>query len=202
MLVIGYIVASSLTRPSPPTYPVAEPEAEAVGDRLVRGRRVTLDARDPDRWVRFDFSRGAVVPNSAPSWDLAVRRFRIIVNGGPGFSGRGGAMALHGTPFDSVRHVPESGYRPTEGDPAGDPEHPVLEDWYRYDLFSHMLLTRGRPYAIRTADGRYAVIEVVSYYCPGPEPGCLTLRYHYQGDGSRRMVRRDSTTGAASRSRG
>ncbi len=42
-------------------------------------------------------------------------------------------------------------------------------------------------YAIRTADGRYAKVEIVGYYCPGAEPGCLTLRYVYQGDGSRRL---------------
>jgi hypothetical protein len=25
----------------------------------------------------------------------------------------------------------------------------------------------------------------VGYYCPGGQPGCVTFRYVYQGDGSR-----------------
>lgn len=195
VLAIAYLVASSLTRPSPPTYAVSDLEAEPVGDRLLRGRTVTLDARDPDRWVRFDLSRGTTVRGGAESWDLAARRFRIIVNGGEGFAGRAGALALSGAAFDSVRRVPEEGYVATEGGPGGDPEHPVLEEWYRYDLFSHLLLARGTPFALRTADGRYAVVDVRSYYCPGPEPGCLTIRYHYQGDGSRWMVPADRRAG-------
>lgn len=192
LLAIGYLVVSSLTRTTPPTFPVAESEPAEVESRLVRDRRVTLDARDPDRWVRFDFSRGAPVPDSAREWDLAIRRFRMIVNGGEDYPGRGGAVALEGTAFDSLQQVPAEGYRPTEGRLGGDPEHPVLEEWYRYDFSSHLLLARGTPFAVRTADGRYALVEVLSYYCPGPEPGCLTFRYHYQGDGSRWMLPRNS----------
>ena len=32
-------------------------------------------------------------------------------------------------------------------------------------------------YVIHTRDGRYVKLELLSYYCPGPEPGCLTFRY-------------------------
>jgi len=28
----------------------------------------------------------------------------------------------------------------------------------------------------------------VGYYCPGPQPGCPTFRYVYQGDGTTRMT--------------
>lgn len=37
---------------------------------------------------------------------------------------------------------------------------------------------------MRTADGRYAKLEMVGYYCPGARPGCPTFRYVYQGDGT------------------
>jgi HmuY protein len=42
-------------------------------------------------------------------------------------------------------------------------------------------------FVLRTADGRYAKLRVLSYYCPGPEPGCLTIEYSFQGNGSRRL---------------
>lgn len=190
VLGVGYLVASSLHRPSPPTHRPTPTESREVGDSLVEGRVVTLDARDRERWRRFDLSRGAVVAAVAdPGWDLAVRRYRLIVNGGDGYPGRAGATSLGAVAFDSVGRVPPDGYEGTRRDPGGDPEHPELDGWYRYDFFSHMLLSRGRVFALRTADGRYAKLEVLSYYCPGPEPGCLTLRYSYQGDGSRRVGR-------------
>lgn len=190
LLALGYLVASSLLRPSPPTHVPTDREPRAVGDSLVVGRVVTLDTRDREQWRRFDFSRGAAVPGATGrAWDLAARRYRMIVNGGQEFAGRAGVVDLGRMPFDSVRRVPAEGYAGTRRDPGGDPEHPLLDGWYRYDFFSHMLLARGRVYALRTADGRYAKMEVLSYYCPGPEPGCLTIRYSYQGDGSRRVAR-------------
>ena len=38
-----------------------------------------------------------------------------------------------------------------------------------------------------TADGRYAKLQLLSYYCPGARPGCLTFRYVYQGAGGRSL---------------
>ena len=42
-------------------------------------------------------------------------------------------------------------------------------------------------YAVRTADGRYAKFSIVGYYCGEVRSGCFTIRYAYQGDGSRRL---------------
>jgi hypothetical protein len=42
-------------------------------------------------------------------------------------------------------------------------------------------------YAVRTADGRFAKLQVISYYCTGAIPGCLTFRYVYQGAGGPRF---------------
>lgn len=189
ILGVVYLVASSLSRPSPPTYLPSDSAPRPAGDSLIAGRVVTLDARSRERWRRFDFSRGAPVDRSAGrDWDLAARRYRLIVNGGEEFGGRAGVVDLGRVPFDSVRRVPAAGYRGTRRAEGGEPEHPVLDAWYSYDFFSHMLLTRGRVYALRTAEGHYAKMEVLSYYCPGPQPGCLTLRYSYRGDGSRRVA--------------
>ena len=63
----------------------------------------------------------------------------------------------------------------------------ALRRWYRYGFFSHLLTPAGNVYAIRTADLRYAKLEILSYYCPGPVAGCLTFRYVYQPDGTVRL---------------
>ena len=79
--------------------------------------------------------------------------------------------------FASVTAAPEAGYQAT----------PAFAGWYRYGFLSHVLSPRPRVWAVRAADGRYAKMEFVSYYCPGSQPGCLTFRYVFQGDGSRRL---------------
>jgi hypothetical protein len=38
-------------------------------------------------------------------------------------------------------------------------------------------------FVIRTHDGRFAKLAILDYYCPGAEPGCVTLVYTYQGGG-------------------
>jgi hypothetical protein len=83
--------------------------------------------------------------------------------------------------FEGVSHVPETGYVVAE---KSDSVNAALEDWYDYSMTSHVLQPKETVYAIRTADGRYAKIEILGYYCAGALPGCTTFRYVYQGGGS------------------
>jgi hypothetical protein len=179
-------VVGTLRRPEPPAFaPGGQPPRE-VGDSLVGPRLYTVDATDQRRWRWFDFSRGAVVESPGPrEWDLAFRRHDVLVNGGEEFAGKGGAIALDSVVFDSLAEVPDSGYLPSEA--GRDSTNPVFEKWYDYGFTSHLLEPKPRVYAIRTADGRYAKLEIVSYYCPGAVSGCLTFRYAYQGSGARRV---------------
>jgi hypothetical protein len=186
VLVAVALVALSLRREPPITYAPTAPAPREVGDSLVGPVRVTVDASDPDRWVYFDFSRGSVVVDPPPTgWDLAFRRFNIMVNGGAGFPGRGGARALAAAALDSVGSVPTTGYRVV--DAAGDSMNPAMDHWYDYGFTSHLLTPRPTVFAVRTADGRYVALRLLSYYCRGASPGCTTFEYVYQGDGSTRF---------------
>jgi hypothetical protein len=129
---------------------------------------VTVDARDEDAWRFVDLDRGALLaPPDTAGWDLAIRRFRIIV---------GDAVAdLGPVAFDAVAVAPERGYVPTRF--ANDTTNPAIEHWYRYGFLSHVLRPGGRVYVVRTDAGSYAKLEILSYYCPGPVAGCLTFRY-------------------------
>jgi hypothetical protein len=180
--VAAVLVALTLDRDPPPVYSVTPPRPMEVGDRRVGPLRVTVDATDPDRWAHFDFSRGSVVPDPAPGgWDLAFRRFEMMTNGGTGFPGRGAAMALDAVPPDSVGAVPDSQWVMARSE--GDSVNPALARWYDYGFISHLLTPRPRTYVVRTADGRWAALRFLSYYCPGPTPGCVTFEYVYHGDG-------------------
>lgn len=175
------LVAQTLDRDPPRVYTVTTPRPVEVGQRRVGPVRVTVDATDPDRWAYFDFSRGAVVRNPEPDgWDLAFRRFHAMLNGGPGFPGRAAAVALDSVPLDSLETAPDSGWTTVRS--PGDSVSPVLARWYDYGFISHLLTPRPVTYAIRTADGRWAALRFLSYYCPGPTPGCVTFEYVYRGD--------------------
>ncbi len=180
------IVVSSLRRPDPPVFTLSDLEPSTRPLEFFGPDTVTLDARSVDRWMLFDLATGQVrTANTA--WDIGVKRHRLVVNGGDGFAGNAGVMRLE-VPFEEVREAPADGYIPSRVTPGGDTVNAVLDDWYSYDFFSHLLEPDPVTFVLRTADGRYAKLRVLGYYCPGPEPGCLTIEYAFQGDGSRRLA--------------
>jgi hypothetical protein len=184
LVVVGVsLVFLSLGAPEVPTFVPTVPAPAEVGAVKQGPRRVTVDASSSAEWRFFDFSNGSVVERPGPKdWDIAFRRYHMMVNGGAGFGGDGGVIDLGWVAFDSVSTVPEHGYVVAE---PGDSLNRVLVRWYEYSFTSHVLQPKPRVYALRTADGRYAKLEIVGYYCVGAQPGCPTFRYVYQGSGGR-----------------
>ena len=174
-------VALTLRTPEVPMYAPTPPAPSDSGRVLVGPRVYTVDATNGERWTKFSFRLGAVVDDATP-WDLGFRRYEIIANSGPGFSGRAAIADLGAVRFDEVRTAPADGYRETEATP--DLRNPAIARWYDYGYFSHVLSPKPHVWAVRTVDGRYAKFEILAYYCPGSQPGCVTFRYVYQGDGS------------------
>jgi hypothetical protein len=167
------LVALTLRPPEVPSYALTAGAPNDAGRALVGPVLYTLDATSAETWRSFSFKLGAVVDGSG---DLAFKRYAIVA--GPG----AGILDLGETAFEQVRTVPADGYVVNEG--AAEPRNPAIASWYTYGFFTHVLSPKPRVWAVRTADGRYAKLEMVGYYCPGPQPGCPTFRYVYQGDGS------------------
>jgi hypothetical protein len=182
MIVAVIFVLSSLRRSTPLTfYPVSDFDPREVGDRLVGPSVITVDGRG-DELMLFDFSTGSVAEFPDPlGWDLAFRRFTILANGGPDFSGQGGILDLGIASLDSLRTVPTNGYAPNT--PGREVSNAATAEWYEYSWTSHVLTPKPNIFAVRTADGRYAMFQILSYYCPAAQAGCTTIRYRYQGAG-------------------
>lgn len=184
MVLAVVLVAMSFNRPVVEAYVPTSPNPSEAGETLVGPIEYTVDATSTGEWRFFDFSRGSVVVNPGPGdWDLAFRRFHIIANGGPGFSGDGGIIRLEEADFDAVSELPDAPYVETRV--RRDSVNAAIERWYAYGWTSHLLTPHPTVYAVRTADGRYAKVQLLGYYCPGAQPGCLTFRYVYQGAGGR-----------------
>jgi hypothetical protein len=171
------LVALTLRAPEVPTYAPTAAAAREPARGLVGPVLYTVDATAPESWRYFSFRLGSVVDGAGVrDWDLAFKRYSIIAGDGVGIVDLGEAR------LGDVRVVPASGYVGNEG--RAEPRNPAIASWYRYGFFSHVLSPKPHVWAVRTADGRYAKLEMVSYYCPGARPGCPTFRYVYQADGS------------------
>ncbi len=178
VLLIASLMIGSLTRPEFPPYAPTEPRPGPVGDSLVGPATYTLDASSTGRWRYFDFARNAAVDSG--SWDIAFRRFHIIT--APG----GGIVDLGAMPFDSVIELPAAGYL---GNLYGsDTTNPGVGKWYGYSTLTHLLTSKRHAYGVRTRDGKYAKLELLAYYCHNAGTACITFRYAYQGDGTRRVA--------------
>ncbi len=177
-----WFVMESLQSPELQWYTVSAVDPEEVGETTVGPLVYTVDGRR-NQLTYFDFSTGSAIEGEPDplGWDLAFRRFTILANGGPGLSGEGGILDLGEVALDSVTHVPTGDYETNQAN--AEMANPAIARWYTYSWTSHILKAKPHVYAVRTADGRYAIFEILSYYCPGATAGCVTIRYVYQGGG-------------------
>lgn len=166
----------------------------------------TVNASSEKDYVYFDFSSGKpvrILDASSLEWDLAFRRGKVISNGGASSRlGKAGLIDLGEVEFDGVTEAPVENYIQ---DIAADTEtgNPVLEKWYNYNYFTHKLTAKKNSYAVRTADGKYAKFQFLSFYCDNKEAGCIKIRYVYQDNGSNSFLRTGgafTTTSTASSS--
>ncbi|TAH14381.1 MAG: hypothetical protein EAZ12_00785 [Sphingobacteriia bacterium] len=142
------------------------------------------------------------VPSSdsaTTKWDLGFRGTSIIINGGNSGPGMGSGFVFVGLynnlstiPADStfkVDNAPTS-YAITAGSNRG---------WFVYDAINNLVNPiPGRVLVIRTASGKYAKVEILSYYKGGVTPPAsasdaiklneqryYTFRFTYQPNGTK-----------------
>lgn len=176
------------------TYSPSPYRPEEVGERLVGPTVYTVDARSKEMWMYFDFSRGSVVPVDNPKtddWDLSIRRHVIRSNGGAtNPAGQAALFAIEDQPLNAIPHVPDDAefISDVSAKKRLHPYSPVVDKWYSYSYTTNVLLPKPITYLVRTRDGKYAKMRIVSYYCKGNIAGCMTIEYVYQGDGSRNLT--------------
>lgn len=127
-------------------------------------------------FARFDFETG-LQTESETEWDVAFRGTSIIVNGGtslgttdePERTGDAGVYIFDGTMAEMVAvetsliiQDSSNGYAIQSGSGNG---------WYTYAGPPTYLInpTPGKILVFRTRDGKYAKMEILSYYLGAPE---------------------------------
>ncbi len=147
----------------------------------------------------FSLRDSSIVSNSdslTTKWDIGFAGTTIITNSGVRGPGQGGAIILKDVDFNSVTEAPETGYRIENS--LTDLAIPAVSGngWYNYDRQTHVVSPiPGRVIIIRTADGKYAKLQIISYWKGNPQPidpyqhkeRYYTFKYVYQPNGSRKF---------------
>lgn len=150
-------------------------------------------------FVKFSFSTGEIV-TTGDNWDIAFRGTSIIVNGGYAGTGeptKNGNVSLatvtntlsgvtEAPSDDSFKQDTQSAYAIPTGSGNG---------WYSYNSTTHVIAPiAGKVFVVKTANGKYAKFEILSYYQNAPanptgtEPSkYFTFNYVYQPDGSKKF---------------
>ncbi len=123
----------------------------------------------------YSLADGEVVDkadSNSDQWDLALAGTIVLVNGGTSGPGQGQAQVVAGA-FEALSEAPEGGYRADseagQAIPTGSGN-----GWYTYTVQdgnppNTILPIPGRIIVLRTADGNYAKLEILSYYRGNPD---------------------------------
>lgn len=177
---------------------VVEPDPVEPQGSITTVRDLPADTASQKEFTYFSLKDSAIVPSgdsAGTKWDLAFSGTGIRVNGGTGRAGQGGALVLKNTDFDTLSEAPESGY-------AVDTSATQLavKGWYQYTGATgtppHAILPiAGAVIVVKTGEGKFAKVQVLSYYKGNPQIGATTpeksrfytFKYFLQPSGSRKL---------------
>ncbi|KQR90846.1 hypothetical protein ASG01_14880 [Chryseobacterium sp. Leaf180] len=149
-------------------------------------------------FTKFSFSQNSAVTND--SWDIAFRGTTIIVNGGstigitdePARTGNASVSIASGT-FNSVTTIPAAATFKQDGTNSyAIPNVSGSTGWYTYNSATNIITPNtGKILVVKTHDGKYAKMEILSYYKDAPaNPDStmptryFTFKYVYQPNGT------------------
>lgn len=156
---------------------------------------IIADTAKTGRFTYFSFKDNNVVTGAdtaSAKWDIAFNGTTIWVNGGANRYGQGGAIVLKAQTYDALTQAPATGYQVDTS--ATQLAIPVGsgKGWYIYNPATFVITPDpGVVLVIRTGDGKYAKMQITSYYKGSPaQPDQNSLsrfysfKYFYQPNGT------------------
>ncbi len=148
-------------------------------------------------FIKFNFATNQIVP-SGDKWDVAFLATSILVNGGvvaagqPERTGVGAAAVVSGT-FANITTAPADNLFKQDAPKANAIPIGSGNGWYNYNSTTHVIMPiAGKVIVVKTHDGKYAKMEILSYYQDAPTNPTYKLpaRYYkfnfvYQPDGTK-----------------
>jgi hypothetical protein len=139
--------------------------------------KTVIDLPADEGTTFFSLRTNSIIPaedSVGLDWDIAFNATNIYLNGGISGPGQAAGQVLTGI-FDEVVEAPKSGYSIDEE--AALALSPAAGNaWYIYNDGNSMppfaiLMIPGRVVHVKTADGGFAKIELLSYYKGNPDTG-------------------------------
>lgn len=148
-------------------------------------------------FTKFSFSQNAIVTDD--SWDIAFRGTTIVVNGGtaigitdePTRTGNA-AVSIVSSTLSAVTAIPNASTFTQDGPGTYAIPTGSGNGWYDYNATNNLVTPiAGKVFVVKTHDGKYAKMEIISYYKDAPaNPDAtalaryFTFRYVYQPSGT------------------
>jgi hypothetical protein len=186
------------------TTPVVTVSTKVVKDLIadtVLGLTAAGMPYSAGKYTFYSLENNTIVPNTdsaTAKWDLAFMSTRILTNGGTSGPALGGAFIYTGL-FDDLKIIPADSIFKTDNAPTYAITSGSGKGWYTYDQLTSLITPlAGRVLVIRTASGKYAKLEITSYYKGGvtlpvsasdveklTKQRYYNFRYTYQSNGSK-----------------
>jgi len=148
-------------------------------------------------FTKFSFSQNSIVTDD--SWDIAFRGTTIIVNGGtaigitdePTRTGSG-AVSIVSNTLSEVITIPSESTFIQDGTNSYAIPTGSGNGWYNYNSTTYIVSPiAGKVFVVKTHDGKYAKMEIISYYKDAPSnpdttalSRYFTFKYAYQPNGT------------------
>lgn len=172
----------------------------------------TVGSGTPFAPFYFSFAVAAKVDTSKKislAWDIAFSKeynSYVSINNGTNTESFGlggtaiGAMIVVNQAYDQVKEAPSDTEFTNNGISSAGWDSGAGKGWYFYELKTHIAVpVINRTYVLRTADGKYAKLQLISMYKGAPATVSdlnwpapyFTFRYYVQQDGSRNLSTKD-----------
>lgn len=156
----------------------------------------------------FSFKTGAkieITKKSTTEWDISfTKEYNSYVTpnnpvSNPGSTGKG-VMLVVNQAYDQVKEAPADTEFTNNAIASAGWDSGAGNGWYFYELKTHIAVpVKNRTYILRTAEGKYAKLQMISMYKGAPATVSdlnwpapyFTFRYFVQQDGSRNLSTKD-----------
>lgn len=127
------------------------------------------------RFTHFSLRENKIIEGAdtlTNKWDIAFREFFIKVNGGTSARGGGNAAVfIANSTFEEYTSIPAGTTKWLQDNAPNFAINPAPGGWYTYNPATFIALPiPGKVFVLRTADGRYAKMEILSFYRNGITP--------------------------------
>jgi len=170
-----------------------EPKPDPVPEEK-ETKTLTVDASAYDKWVYVSFVQGKIVEISDfkndLSWDMALHRYDVRLNGGEAGKGQGAALETSYSELSALTSIPTSGYVADVMDSimlsmpptyASQPFNHEASKWIDVNTSAMppSYTLSNKVYVFKTAEGKHVKIKFLDYKNAEDKTGHIKFSYQY-----------------------